>query len=313
MQMTIPKEHPMTLELIAEARIRKLSVYYYLVMILWPAYLLFLPPVFVHLGGWVILYMIFPGLYIFTWTGYLMHESWHKFVPNVNNSFFYHLFALMILSDPQVYHIIHGSHHAQVNSYADAEFHPLGEIKPRGLRILCHWLEAVFGVAFLVGVASLTVPRDPRFAKKYRAWKLPVAALSWAVFLGGLGFLSHLIFGVAASKVLLSYALSFWLGSFFLHQSQLVEHGNLIVEGDFRQRNARTRNLKPSGIPEKAFLFLTHNDSREHVLHHTMTTVHSRPFPGVIPLPENAVSITMGEYFMILWRMLTGEVKKETA
>ena len=90
-----------------------------------------------------------------------------------------------------------------------------------------------------------------------------------------------------------------------------MEHGNLIVEGDFHRRNMRSRNLKPSGIAEKLFLFLTHNDSREHVLHHTLTNVYSRPFPGTVPLPEGAVMITLREYFQILQRMLAGRVDRE--
>ena len=106
----------------------------------------------------------------------------------------------------------------------------------------------------------------------------------------------------------MAYALTYWFGSFFLHQSQLVEHGNLIIDGPIRERNLQTRNLKPKGIIEKTFLFLTHNDSREHILHHTMTVIHSRPFPGEIDLPEDAVYITMSDHFRILWRMLKGEV-----
>jgi fatty acid desaturase len=301
----------MTDDSIPEARIRQQAIYFYAVLILWPVYLFLLPEVFVYAGWWVILYLIFPGLYLFTWLGYLMHESWHKYVPNVNSRFFYNVFALMILSDPQLYSMMHSTHHGQVNTFEDAEFHPTGEIKSRGLRIVYNWLEVVFGVAFLVVVASFTIPRDSRFTKKYRLWKLLLSALAWVIFFGGLGYLSHLVFGVAVSKVILSFVLSFWLGSFFLHQSQLIEHGNLFVQGTFQQRNLRTRNLKPAGIIEKVFLFLTHNDSREHVLHHTLTRIHSRPFPGAIPLPETAVYITMSDYFRLLGRMLIGEVNKE--
>lgn len=303
----------MTTEGITEARVRQQAIFFYAVLILWPVYLFLLPKVFISIGGWVILYLIFPGLYLFTWLGYLMHESWHKYVPNVNLGFFYNTFALMILSDPQLYSMLHSTHHGQVNTFNDAEFHPVGEIRSRGSRILYNWLEVMLGVAFLVVVATFSIPRDPRFAKKYRRWKLFVSLLAGVLFYGGLGYLSHLVFGVAVWQVILLFVLCFWLGSFFLHQSQLVEHGNLIVEGTFQQRNLCTRNLKPAGMLEKVFLFLTHNDSREHVLHHTVTNVHSRPFPGAIPLPEKAVLITLGDYGHILGRMLRGEVVKEIA
>ena len=49
------------------------------------------------------------------------------------------------------------------------------------------------------------------------------------------------------------------------------------------------------------------------LLHHTITTVHSRPFPEMITLPENAVYIVMNDYSRILSRMLKGEVDQETA
>lgn len=302
-------EPPLTDETIPEARVRKLAIYDYLVLILWPLFLFLLPPIF-NFSIWLaMLYMIFPGLYIFTWVGYLMHESWHKYLPNVSNSFFYNVFALMLLSDPQLYDIVHSTHHGQVNTYEDAEFHPLGQIKSRGLRILHNWLEVLFGTAFLVVAANLTVPFNPLYTKKYRWWKLPVSTAGWVVFFGGLGWLSHLVFDVSAGRVFLSYGLSFWISSFFLHQSQLVEHGNLFVEGTFRERNLYTRNLSPAGAPEKIFLFLTHNDSREHVLHHTHTRLHTRPFPGLIPLPEGAVWITLGDYVRILGRMLAGSAE----
>jgi fatty acid desaturase len=294
-------------EFISEARLRKLAVYNYLVLALWPVYLFLLPPIFAYSIWLALLYMIFPGLYIFTWVGYLMHESWHKYLPNVSNRFFYNAFALMLLSDPQLYNIVHSTHHGQVNTYEDAEFHPLGEIKSRMLRILTNWLEVVFGTAFLVMAANVTVPRNPLFAKKYRWWKLPASTLAWTVFFGGVGYFSHLVFHIGLGQVYLSFGLSFWLGSFFLHQSQLVEHGNLFVEGTFKERNLYTRNLKPVGLAEKIFLFLTHNDSREHVLHHTHTRLHTRPFPGTMPMPPEAVWITMGDYLRILGRMLVGK------
>lgn len=93
--------------LIPEERIRRLSVYCYLVLILWPVYLFLLPAVFVYGRWWVLLFMIFPGLYLFTWLRYLMQQSWHRYVPTVNNRFFYKVFALMILTDPQLYSMIH--------------------------------------------------------------------------------------------------------------------------------------------------------------------------------------------------------------
>jgi len=61
-------------------------------------------------------------------------------------------------------------------------------------------------------------------------------------------------------------------------------------------------------IWRKIFLFLTHIDSREHVLHHTMTIVYSRPFAHKVPMPSNAVYITLREYLGIIEWMLQGKV-----
>jgi hypothetical protein len=202
----------------------------------------------------------------------------------------------------------HSTHHVQIHTWQDAEFHPLGEIKSKGLRIVHNWLEVILGVAFLEVAASIKLSTDKRFSGKYKVWKLFISSVVWIVFLGGAGYLSHLIFGVTMPQTATAYALTYWLGSFILHQSQLVEHGNVIMEGAIRERNLQTRNLRPKGILEKTFLFITHNDSREHILHHTMTVIHSRPFPGLIELPEGSVFITMPDYLKILWRMLKGEV-----
>jgi hypothetical protein len=292
---------------IPEIRIRQQAIKYYLVLLMWPLYLFFLPAVFARWGALAILFMIFPGVYLFTWVGYLMHESWHKYVPNIPNGFFYNSFALMLLSDPQLYQMTHGMHHSKVHTYEDAEFHPVGEIKNRTLRIMYNWAEVFTGVAWLVIMATVAVPFDKRFTGRYRAWK-PAASLAfWAVFMGGIGYLSHLVFGVTLLQIALSFAISIWLNSFILHHSQLIEHGNLYVEGTFEQRNIWTRNLRSAGLAEKIFLFFTHGDSQEHVLHHTQTKYYLRPFTGAAPMPERSMYINLRDYLKILGRMLAGK------
>lgn len=116
--------------------------------------------------------------------------------------------------------------------------------------------------------------------------------------------MAHLAFNLKAAQIIIPLALNLWLCSFFLHHSQLVEHGNLIIAGSYQERNIQTRNMRNHGLIEKIFLFLTHDDSREHVLHHTKVQVYSRPFPGKVPLPENAVYISFKDYLAILWEML---------
>jgi fatty acid desaturase len=291
---------------VPEARVRREAVKFWLVLILWPLYLFFLPPAWTKLGAAVLVYMIFPGVYLFTWIGFLMHESWHKYVPGLPSDFLYTAYALMLLSDPQLYRMTHGYHHSKVHTYEDAEFHPVGEIRNRVLRILYNGGEVLTGVAWLVVMAAIAVPFDPRFKARYRAWK-PAAALAfWIAYYGGIGFLSHRAFGVPALQVALSFAVSIWLNSFLLHHSQLIEHGNLYADGTLEERNLWTRNLRRDGILERIVLFFTHGDSQEHVLHHTLARFYLRPFPGVVPLPEKAVCITLRDYLGILGRMLAG-------
>jgi fatty acid desaturase len=301
------EEQSMTAASVPERLIRQQAWKYYLLLLLWPAYLFFLPWIFARLGIFSLLYMVFPGIYLFTWVGFLMHESWHKYVPNIPNGFFYNAFALMLLSDPQLYQMTHGYHHSKVHTYEDAEFHPVGAVRNPAARIIYNWLEVIIGVAWLVLMASLAVPFDPRFSKRYRIWKLPFSLLAWGLLLGGIGFLAHRIFGVTLAQIVIPFAASIWLNSFALHQSQLMEHGNLYVDGSFDERNIWTRNLKRAGVIEKIILFFTHGDSEEHVLHHTLTKQYLRPFPGVVPLPANAVSITFRDYLRILGRMLAGK------
>jgi uncharacterized membrane protein len=124
------------------------------------------------------------------------------------------------------------------------------------------------------------------------------------ILYGGIGYLAHLAFQLNLSQILTPLAINWWLCSFILHHSQLEEHGNLIVNGSYQERNIKTRNLRNQGLIEKFILFLTHGDSREHVLHHTLVKVYSRPFPGIVPMPENAVYISFKEYLRILLRML---------
>jgi fatty acid desaturase len=294
-----------TSKYISEDMIKHQSWKYYFVIAAWPLYLLVLPLAFNKIGFISILFMIFPGVFLFTWVGFLMHESWHKYVPNIANNFFYVVFSWMLITDPQLYKMLHGGHHLNVNSWEDREFHPLGKIGNRALRKIYNCFEIILGIVFIVAVSSITIPFNSQYKAKYRFKSLAVSIFSWIIFLGGIGFLSHVIFGVSAWSIIIPYVITLWICSFVLHHSQLVEHGNLIAEGNWNQRNLLTRNLKGDGVLEKIFLFLTHGDSREHVLHHTLVTVYSRPFPGKVPMPEKAVYINIKGYLSILWGMVT--------
>ena len=133
--------------------------------------------------------MIFPGAWLFAWVAYLMHESWHKYVPSVPSDLFYYLFAFMLITDPQIYRLAHGDHHGEVHTWKDMEFHPWGKIEPKALRRLYNLMEIVFGSIFLQLLTTLRLPFQPSL----RAALSPVAGaglspglapLSWEPWLG---------------------------------------------------------------------------------------------------------------------------------
>jgi fatty acid desaturase len=237
-----------------------------------------------------------------------MHETWHKYVPAIPNDRLYYILSWMLLTDPQIYKILHGFHHSQVNTWDDTEFHPFGRINNRMLRIIYNFFEIFLGIAFISLAAAMVLPHHPKYSKKHSISSSITAVTAIVVFLGLTGCAAHFIFGVGVKTVAVSYIASIWINSFFLHHSQMMEHANLIVEGDYNTRNIRTRNLSDKGVAEKIFLFFTHGDTREHVLHHTLVNIYSRPFPGKVPMPTSSVYIDFKGYLGILAEMLSGIV-----
>ncbi len=293
-------------EYISEKLVNSQAWKFYFILLAWPLYLLSLPMVFSRFGAWSSVYMMFPGVYLFTWLGYLMHETWHKYVPVIPNDRLYYVLSWMLFTDPQIYRILHGFHHSMVNTWEDTEFHPLGEIKNRPLKIAYNFFEIILGIAFISVISTLILPHHPKYKAKYRFSSSITTVIIIIIFLGALGCACHFIFGISVHAIVISYVISIWLNSFFLHHSQMIEHGNYIVEGDYNNRNLRTRNLSDKGALERMFLFFSHGDTREHVLHHTLVSVYSRPFPGKVPMPEGAGYIDIKGYMKVLADMLLG-------
>jgi fatty acid desaturase len=293
-------------ELIPAEEVRAQRWKFYAAVAAWPAYLVLIPWAFARLGVWSLPLLVFPGSYLFAWNGYLMHESWHKLVPGLPNELLFTVYSWMLLTDPQLYRLLHGLHHSEVNTWADLEFHPVGEIRGRGWTRLYNAAEIVLGSIFVQIVTTVVVPRDPRYRVKYRRGSLLASLAAWIVIFGGAAWAAVALFGVRPVHVVVPVALTVWLGSLLLHHNQLVEHGNLIVAGSWEERNARTRNLRRQTLLERLFVFLSHHDSEEHIHHHTMARVYTRPFPGRVAMPAGAVYITLGGYLGVLGDMLAG-------
>ena len=148
-------------EYIDQGLIRRQAWKFYVCLLAWPLYLFLIPYAFHRFGWWSLVLMIFPGAWLFSWVAYLMHESWHKYVPGLPSDLFYYLFGFMLITDPQVYRLVHGSHHAEVHTWEDMEFHPWGKIKPKALRRLYNLMEIVFGSIFLQLVTTLRLLFQP--------------------------------------------------------------------------------------------------------------------------------------------------------
>jgi hypothetical protein len=289
-----------------DAVIRRQTWKCYFVLCAWPAYLFVAPYVYARYGMLMMLFAVFPGAYLFTWLSLLTHETWHKAIPNIPNRLLYVCFSWMLLTDPQLYSLLHSFHHSHIHSWDDVEFHPFGNVQPRPLRIVANLLEIVFGMIYVVAAYCVVVPRHPQCRREYRYWKSAVTIVIGAFLLLSTGYMAQVAFAVRTLDIVVSYVLSYWVGSLFVRHSQLVEHGNLIVDADWHTRSLHSRNLNDSGLLAKIFLFLTHGDAREHVLHHTSPHIYARPFPGHWPMPGLAVYITLRDYGKILADMVAG-------
>ncbi|MEH1798794.1 MAG: fatty acid desaturase [Nostoc sp.] len=277
------------------------------ISLVWVIYLFFLPYVYASINMFSIFFIVFPGVYLLCLLAQLMHECWHEYLPGIDNKLFYLILSWMIFLDPQTFDIVHPYHHSQVNTYNDIEFHPLGEIKNKLLRIIYNFLEICLGNIFVLIVAKFQILKHPKLKQQYCFKKLIISILMRILIWGGIGYTSHLLLGVTTGQIVISYFITCWMGSFIVHHCELIEHGNLIIEGNLKERNLRTRNLKPSGILERFFLFITHNHCLEHSLHHSVSNIYTRPFPQTNALPDKTVYISFSEYLVILRDMLTGK------
>lgn len=289
---------------IEEKKIRRQAWKFYFVAIAWPIYVFLLPAAWDRLGPMCLLLTLFPGAYLYVWMAFLMHECWHKYVPNIANGAFSRLYSYMLLTDPQIFKMLHGHHHSLVHTWSDTEFHPLGRIDNAILRRIYNLLSVVLGMVFIVALHMHILPRHPKYKDKYKLKSHIISVAMWFVIYGGLAVLAHITFRVSIPQVLGVWLLNLWVCSLFLQHAELVEHANLIVDGDHKERNIASRNLRRKTLAEKFFHLLTHGDAREHVLHHTLVAVYSRPFPGKVPMPSGSVYISLRDYAGIVWNMI---------
>lgn len=280
---------------------------FYIAIPLWLLYFFLLPYIYTTSKFIFIILSFTLGNYLFFWLGYLYHETWHEYVKVLPNKKLYYLYGILLFSDPQLYRLVHGSHHANVHTYQDLEFYPLGKIRNKKLRSLYNILEIFFGVAVLTLTQSITLPKNSDFNKKFSKTSHIIALSRIIGLYGAILLTTHIAFSISIINILVCYLISIWIHSFSLHQSQLIEHGFLIAKGTLKERSLLTRNIKPHGAANIFLLFLTHNDTREHVLHHTLPSIYSRPYPGKIQVPKEVNLIDFKYHLRSIFLGMKGE------
>lgn len=288
----------------SEADLQRQAWRYHLVLIAWPLYLMVAPGVIHACGPWGLLLIAVPGAFLFNCLCLLHHESWHRYVPGFPNQVFFHVSGWMLFCDPQLFRLIHGHHHTRVSSWRDVEVHPFGYIESRGLRILNNTLEIVVGMLYILLGWYINVPRHPLYRRRFRLSKLALSVCAWLVIGGMIGLVSHHVFRATALDITLSWLFTFWLGGLLLHHSTLIQHGNLIVQGDLHERNRWVRSLRPKGWAEKAFLIVTQQDQ---ALHHWNPGTYYRVFRNNRrDIPSGAVLIDLSDFLGLLGELLRG-------
>lgn len=272
---------------------------FFLAPIFWCGFLVVLPTLYAHLPIYLLPLYSLPAVYLGTMQAFLIHESWHLYARQKFMPFLYHLYNVILISDPQSYFLTHAEHHAHANSIRDIEFYPFGRIENRKLRFLHNFLDLFIG-AFYTGLARTAALR------KHRKYKTTTTALSTAASIAlyaVLFLLSHAIFGVEIADFLIPYFFVCHMISLLVRHTQLLEHGGLFLDDDQKTRDMKTRNLRPEGWPARFFLFMTQSDSKDHLLHHIRPT-SSKSQNEDKTLPEDAILIHFKDYVPVLKDLL---------
>ncbi|MGI9302537.1 MAG: hypothetical protein ACR2RB_07515 [Gammaproteobacteria bacterium] len=283
---------------------------YYCILAAWPAFLLCAPGLIKLYGGWSLTVIAPLGIYLFNWLALLLHESWHRYMPGFNNDAFFRWSSRMLALDPQLFRLIHAHHHTRVSTWDDIEVHPFGNIQSRPLRIANNLLELMLGMLWIVVGWHINVPLTQEYRAGYSVRSLLISTTWTLLFLALLFLGATFLLGATPGEIITAWALIFWLGGLFLHHSTLIQHGNLIVEGDIRERNRWVRGLRPAGIVERVFLVLTQQDQ---VLHHWDPRAYHRLFRNNLrDKPHDAVLIDLRDYLILVTDIVLGHETEHT-
>ena len=263
-------------------------------------YLVFLPALFANHPVLALVIIFYPGLRLYTYLGYLVHENWHGYFGTKHRDTLAFIYGIIAGIDTQIYENVHAYHHKYVHTYQDIEFYPLGNISHLGFKRLSNFLELIFGL-FYVSLLQLRAIKDSptltaNFSQKKHYFSL-FFTLTFYTFCGYGAF----ILGATPKETIFCYLILLWLTSFTLHIGQLLQHGNIIIDDDnIKECEIYTRNLRYETLLEKLFHFFTHNDCLEHTIHHTHPHFHNRPFPYAYQMPYEQKTISLSEFLQEL-------------
>jgi fatty acid desaturase len=284
----------------------------YLCLVCWFAYYVLIPSAFaepVWLGA-ALACLVAP--FIGVWAIYLMHECWHRYFEGIDNRKLFLAFCALLFTQPGAYGHGHRTHHRHVNTYDDLEIHPAGRIASRRGRIVFFTGSSLLGSLFLLplglGQSGTDDSDDARWDQ--------LMPLAWLGVWVAVACASRAITQAPWTDILAAYLLSIWATSFAHRHNEMIEHGAVLAEGSLRFRARLTRNLQVDGPLSRGFLLITHDDSREHTLHHTRPDRNWRLESDCMPQTiEPQPRITLSEYARLTLRLMAGHepaIIKET-
>ena len=263
----------------------------------WFAYVVFAPLLW-RQSPWLALFSIVTiGSYLYTWLVYYRHELWHNYFPSIDNGKPLDLISHAMFSISKAYRFSHGSHHKYVHTDRDMEFFCEDYATDRSHRRRQFVLELLFGNIAWECSTVLRLARAGKISVRDRVTG-PIAS---CMFLGCAALVAHWIQPGTGWYVFPIFVLTAWVGAVATRQSQWVEHLG-ILENDLplQERDMLSRNLSSATVLGRLFNFYTHNDAREHILHHTDPRWNSRGLNG-LSLPPGSQTTTIAEHWRRLW------------
>lgn len=273
------------------------TINFVIVFITWLAYVVLAPLLWLQSPWLALLVIPLIGGYLASWLLYYRHELWHNYFPGLNNERALDLVSYTLMSIPQAYRVCHGSHHKHVHTYEDMEFFCQDYATDRTKRRRQFLLEVFFGNIAWEWSTTFRLARAGKISSRDRI-KARIGSLTFLAIAAGL---SYWIQPGNTLYLLLTFVLTAWLGAVVTRQSQWIEHLGIHANGcSLHERDMLTRNLPSNTTLGWLVNFYTHNDAREHVLHHTEPGQNLRAVDG-LSLPKEAHTTTVGEHLWRLW------------